>query len=156
MVMNILDAPIPGESLTKPVGASKVERPPQFSDMNEALEYLFNKMTDPKFVARMIAIMKAGAPAEAVARTLIFTGFMNGKWSVDLALLLAPTVMRMIVSIALNAGMSEKDLKIKNPDKEFSSFVKEFGKYISADKMSPTPETEDTEEMDDDDIMKGL
>ena len=130
MVNKALDGPIPGESLTKAPGAGAHERPIQFADMNEALEYLFDRLTDPKQVARMVAIMNAGAPAEAVACTILMSGFMQGKWTVDLALLLGPTVLRMIVAVAVRAGIPENKLKIRNPDKDFEKFVKDFKDYI--------------------------
>lgn len=152
MVSRLLDGPVPGESLTLPPGATSYERPVQFADMHEALEYLFDKLTDPKSVARMVAIMKAGAPAEAVARTMLMGGFMQGKWTVDLALLLGPTLLRMIVAVAIRAGLSKEDIKVKNPDKEFQSFVKDFKEYLPVkDKNKQEQPTSDPVE-----LMKGL
>lgn len=147
-----LDGPIPGESLTLAPGATSYERPVQFADMNEALEFMFDKLTDPKAVARMVAIMKAGAPAEAVARTILMGGFMQGKWTVDLALLLGPTLLRMIVAVAIRAGVPREDIKIKNPDKEFQNFVKEFKDYLPVkDKGESDQPAADPVE-----LMKGL
>lgn len=151
--MKMIDGPIPGESLTKPVGGAAYERPVQFSDMNDALEYLFDRLTDPKQVTRMVAIMRAGAPAEAVARTMLMAGFMQGKWTVDLALLLGPTVLRMIVAVAIRAGVPEKDIKVKNPDKEFQNFVKDFKDYLPGVKDSGEEKVDSNKASE---LMKGL
>lgn len=125
---NRFSAPIPGESLTKPMGGASYERPPQFADPDQALEYLFTTLTDPKAVAMTVHILESGGTVEAIARTILFKGFMDGKWSVDLALLISRILVPMIAVIAVKAGIPESKLKIKNPDAAFAKFVEDVKK----------------------------
>lgn len=122
---NRFSAPIPGESLTKPVGGAPYERPPQFADMDEALEYLFSTMTDPKSVAYIVHILESGGTVEALVRTILFKGFMDGKWTVDLALLMAKIMVPMVAAIAVQAGIPETKIRVKNPDAAFAKFVRD-------------------------------
>lgn len=144
-------APIPGESLTTPKGAGAWERPHQYSDLNEALEYIFDRITKPKAVAVMVYMLKNGATCEALARGMLMEGFMQGKWSPDLALLMGRIVLVMIASVAEQAGV--KGIKYTNPDRKFMDFLEKM-------KDAPPSVTEELEEEDIEDepqeLMKGL
>ena len=48
MIENIFDAPIPGQSLTDTPGNSPWEHPPQFSNVNDAAEYVWNTLHEPE------------------------------------------------------------------------------------------------------------
>mgnify|MGYP000600230594 CR=1 FL=1 len=125
------NAPIPGESLTQPPGAAPYERPHQFSDADQALEYLFQTLTQPKASLMITYMLKKGATCEAIARSILFDGFIKGRWSPDLGLLIGRTTLVMIASIAEAAGI--KNVKYTNPDKDFLKFIKDMGDAPIAD-----------------------
>lgn len=81
-----LDAPVPGESLTVPPKSSPMEYPPQYDTPEEVLESLFDAMLIPQVRAKFVNAMEEGAPAEAIAKTVLFGGAANGKWTPDTAI----------------------------------------------------------------------
>ena len=74
------DAPIPGQSLTDTPGNAPWEHPPQFTDPEEILDGLYDKITDGEFSQQLIAMLDAGVPVEAIVRVMVFGGFMQGKY----------------------------------------------------------------------------
>jgi len=112
--INDFDAPIPGQSLTDKPGNSAWEHPPQFTDTEEAAEYIWDKLTHPDYAKQLIAMLDAGIPVEALCRVVIFAGFTEGKWTPDVGFMLAEVVIKMIATIAIKAGV--KKFKISMQD----------------------------------------
>lgn len=111
-------APIPGESLTQTPGSSPWEHPPQFADVREAAEHIFDQLS--RTSDRVALMLKAGITAEAIARSALFAGFAKGKISVDVALLLAPIVLMQVVAIGKLAGVGR--IKTLNERAEVDQF----------------------------------
>lgn len=120
----IFDAPIPGQSLTQEPGATPMEQPPQFADIDAALEFLLDKLTQKRQAVRLVLMLKKGITAEYIAKSILFDGFSRGKWSPDLAMLMLRIVMAMIIAIGTNAGV--KDMKVLNPDINQDKFLDQF------------------------------
>ena len=121
MPINLLDSPVPGQSLTQPKGAAPYEHPPKFVTPEEALDFLFDSMTEKKKATQIVLLLKNGVTCEYIARTVLFAGFMGAMWNTDLMLLIAPTVMYQIATIGEMAGV--KNLKVKSPDKQYEEFL---------------------------------
>ena len=126
MIENPFDAPIPGQSLTDTPGNAKWEHPPQFTDLYEASEYVWELMHDEKQLDQIISFLDNDVPVEAVARMILFGGFMEGKWTPDVAFIIAEPVMKMIATMGMKAGvknirMSMEDITNKS---EIQSIVR--------------------------------
>ena len=80
---NPFDAPVPGQSLTDKPGNYPWEHPPQYTDTQEAAEYVWDKLTQPAFADQVVAMLDAGIPVEAIGRIVVFSGFTEGKWTPD-------------------------------------------------------------------------
>ena len=123
---NPFDAPIPGQSLTDKPGNASWEHPPQFTDTEEAAEYVWDKLTQPNFADQVVAMLDAGIPVEAIGRIIVFAGFTEGKWTPDVAFIIAEPVMKMIATMGMRAGvdnivMSMEDITNKS---DIKSIVK--------------------------------
>ncbi len=143
-MMNVLDGPIPGQSLTKPMGASPSDNPPQYASLNDALEHVFQALTQPRQVTRMVLMLKKGMPVEYLARSIIFMGFGKGMWTPDVGLMMLKSVMAMIISIA---HLKKVKHIIMNPDKEQNDFLDQFmdmAQEPEDNKNSPEPATSAT------------
>lgn len=103
---------IPGEGLTRPPGSMPCQNPPQFVHLNDLLESLWSKMHDPDNSVHIYGLLKAGCPAEAIARTLLFGAFSHGVCTANLSMLGLKTVTRQIVALGTSLGL--KKIKIKN------------------------------------------
>ena len=55
MIDNIFDAPAPGQSLTDTPGNAAWEHPPEFTDVEEASEYLWQKLHEEKVLDQVIS-----------------------------------------------------------------------------------------------------
>lgn len=77
--------PPAGYSLTKPKGQWSWDRPPKYPDPEEALEFLFSKITQPKVEERYLKLMLAGITIEEIVKSLAIGGFMDGAFTPDVA-----------------------------------------------------------------------
>jgi hypothetical protein len=99
---------IPGQSLTKMPGGAAYERPPQFVDVDEAAEDIWNYLKKPKVAIEMVESMKQGAPIEMLTNSMLMSGFMNGKITADMTHMLKPIVARQMATIAKMRGVEPK------------------------------------------------
>ena len=104
-VGNPFDTPVPGQSLTDTPGNYPWEHPPQFTDPAEVAEFLWQTLHQEQFLEQTIGMLDAGVPVEAIARVLLFGGFMEGKFSPDVAFIITEPLMKMILSIGVKANV---------------------------------------------------
>lgn len=116
---NPFDVPIPGQSLTKEPGNASYEHPPQIAKVEEAMGYIWDKLSEEKNFKRTITLLKFGMPIEALTKVLTFSGFLEGKWSVDVAKMLEPTVGQMIATLGATAKVPMKISLDDQSDSEF-------------------------------------
>tara|TARA_R100001129_G_scaffold180416_1_gene158437 strand:- start:71 stop:580 length:510 start_codon:yes stop_codon:yes gene_type:complete len=102
---NEFDAPVPGQSLTDTPGNYPWEHPAQFADPEEASEYIWDRLHADDFAEQIVAMLDAKIPVEAIARVILFGGFLEGKFSPDVAFLITKPVMQMITVIGATAGV---------------------------------------------------
>ena len=120
---NPFDVPVPGQSLTNEPGNAPWEHPPQMVKVDEAMGYVWEKLSEEKNFKRSIALLKFGMPIEALAKVISFSGFLEGKWSVDVAKMLEPTVGQMIATLGATAKVP---MKISLDDQSDSQFLNEM------------------------------
>ncbi len=84
MAVNMFDGPIPGQSLTTTPRNAKWEKPPQFTTVDEAMDHLIPRIINPSILAQLVELVDAGASIPNLTNTIIFGGFTEGKWTVDL------------------------------------------------------------------------
>jgi hypothetical protein len=143
---NPFDTPVPGQSLTDKPGNYPWEHPPQYTNTSEAADYVWDKITQPQFAEQVIGMLDAGIPIEAIGKIILFTGFAEGKWNPDVALIIAEPIMKMIAAIGVHGGVkkfrvSMSDLtnnkqmqsinQIKNNKEQFEKIAKGIGKDMS-------------------------
>jgi len=146
---NEFDAPIPGQSLTDTPGNAPWEHPPQFTDPEEILDSLYDKITSGEFAEQLIAMLDAGVPVEAIVRVMIFGGFMQGKFTPDVGFMIVEPLMKLVSAIGIRAGI--KELKLSLEDLSNNKFLKDMAdlkassqemKEISQDIQEELPQPE--------------
>ena len=120
---NPFDAPIPGQSLTDEPGNYPWEHPPQRASVEEALDDIYESMMQEKNMKRMFTLLRMGIPVEALVKVITFSGFLEGKYTVDVAKLLEPMVAMIITG---EAALAEIQAKINMSDGEDTNFFKEM------------------------------
>jgi len=144
---NPFDAPVPGQSLTDKPGNYPWEHAPQYTDTAEAADYVWDRLSQPQFAEQVVAMLDAGIPVEAIGRIILFAGFTEGKWTTDVAFIIAEPVMKMIAAVGIHGGvkkfrMSMQDLtnekqmqsisKIKKSKQEFEKMAMGIAKDTGA------------------------
>ena len=135
------DAPIPGQSLTNTPGNYPWEHPSQFTTVEEASEYIWDRLHDTQMAEQVITMLKNEVPVEALSRMVSFGGFAEGKWNPDLAILLAEIVFKQIMAMGMKLKI--KNLKLFMGDQSNNKFHKEFAEFKSLKNKataSATPE----------------
>ena len=118
-----IDAPIPGMSMTAPMGGRPWLKPPQFATVEESLEFYFAKFADKEFVPELLTIIELGVPLTTIANSFQLASVMEGKHSVDVGILVIPVIVEMMMAIAeandveYVSGMSrEKERDLSNAE----------------------------------------
>ena len=117
---NDFDAPVPGESLTNTPGNAAWEHPPTYAKPEDAIEHINDRMLDTVHGKRALMLMSIGIPIEALVKIITFSGFLNGKWTVDTGKILEPLVAMLLAKMAKDAQIDNIRIDIGDPeDSEF-------------------------------------
>lgn len=100
----LFSGPIPGEGLTSdPTNPKPWERPPEFTELEKAQEYIFTNLMENN--EDFIGLIGQGIPVDHIATTVVMGGFMQGKWTPDLMMLLIEPVIYMLLFLAEQTGI---------------------------------------------------
>ena len=105
----LFDAPIPGQALTHELGASPWPSPPQYSTVDEAIDYYTSRLSTPEATSQIIDILKMGIPVTSLANTIQMGSIMDGKHSIDVGMLVLPLIVEVIMFIAEQEGIDYDD-----------------------------------------------
>jgi hypothetical protein len=98
--------PIPGQSLTNaPDQPYNWEKPAEYTNPKEAMLYVFETLTVPETTENLLISLKNGVGVIDIASITLYSGFLEGKWSPDLMLLLMEPAMFMIMALAEKADI---------------------------------------------------
>ena len=135
--------PIPGQNLTAELGSRPWQNPPQFSTVEETIDYYIGQITTDG----LIHTLKTGVPMTVIANSMQTVGVMEGKHSLDVGILVLPVLMESMMLIADKAGI-EYDSGLEDDTKLGSSeLAAEVVSGMVAGKMEEeTPEEPAVEE----------
>ena len=99
--------PIPGQSLTNsPSQPYAWESPPEIVEPRKAMYEVFDALTQPEATANLLISLNKGVGVIDLASIVLYSGFIEGKWSPDLMALLMEPTMYMIMALAEKAEIS--------------------------------------------------
>jgi len=105
----------PGHSLTDTPGKWAWEKPPQFANPDDALDFVLDKLEDPPARKDMLRMMVAGISIQELVSQIAFKGFMQGFYSPDVAELIKPSIGVYLYKEALEEGFEPR---MMSDDKE--------------------------------------
>ena len=115
--VNPFNAPIPGESLTASPDTPKAwERPPEYTDQDEAMRAVYLEMTKFDTLKELINIIDDGVPLDEIAQVVLYKGYTEGKFTPDMMLMLAEPTIYLLIAIADYADI--KDYVLYDGDDE--------------------------------------
>ena len=111
-----VSAPIPGQSLTVPMGSQKFEKPWVHADPDDAVMFVIDRIeTNEELRDTYLKQMASGVPVEYLVNTVTFVGFSEGLWSPDTAELIKPPLALYFIQTALE---HEVPVVIFNPESQ--------------------------------------
>ena len=132
--------PIPGMSLTTdPDNPMPHDRPPEFTNLHKALNYIFENAIEEESYSRFIKLMADGFPLMEVVQTVLFGGFYEGKWSFQLMNLLIEPTTYIFLALCERADIDptffRDDLEDDLDEEESlgSSFAEVKGRQVQTD-----------------------
>ena len=146
-----IDAPIAGQSLTSELGNRPWEQPPQYTTVEDALNFYIPRIMEPTLRNDMLNTLEMGVPITTFANALQMAAVMQGKHTVDVGILVLPV---LIEAIAYVADLEDVDYvmgtEIEEEDNTFSMSnialaKKRIKERMAKEKDMPMPE-EDIEE----------
>ena len=112
--------PIPGANFTSDTKSYPWHQPPEFTDINKALDMLSDKITEFKVANGLLTFVELGVPVYKVSQMILMQGVSEGKWTVDFALLLAGPLTRMIELICIGFEV-EYDVGFEEDPEDFNT-----------------------------------
>lgn len=99
--MPVNNAPIPGENMTSDTKSYPWHQPPEFTDLDKALDWIGTRITKFQVANGLGTMAELGMPIYQISQIFLMQGVAEGKWTVDFALMLAGPVARMIELICV-------------------------------------------------------
>ena len=96
----LLDAPIPGQSLTAPLGDRPWQKPAMFPTPEQALEFYVDRLSQDRQINQLVDILELGVPVDTLVDTLQLGGVMEGLHSVDVGITITPALAEVVKQIA--------------------------------------------------------
>lgn len=128
---SLLNAPIPGMSLTTEPGNRPWENPPQIVTIDDAIEYYASRILDPEKADSILLPLVEGVSVEQTADYLTTSAVMNGLHTLDVSVLITPVIKEMIRYVAdlydveYKESLGKERRKSQLPSHEIKAIVKE-------------------------------
>ena len=152
----MFDAPIPGMSLTHELGARPWQSPPQYTTVDEAIEYYLERMSTDEFMDQMADVLEMNVPVTTLANTIQLASVMDGKHTVDVGMLVMPLLMEMIMLIGDNAGVKYDSGLTNVPDNRTKDTLIEAVRKEMQQKINESEEEPEVEEVTEEEPKSGL
>ena len=127
--MSMFDGPIPGASLTTELGAEPHEKPPVYTDPDEAYEFLMNKVQSPEAFKRIMISAKLDIPVELTVRAIVFSGWALGQYTHDVMLLIFGPVFDGVLDLLEENDIPHIALAERAEDDTLEEAMQELEKY---------------------------
>ena len=102
------NVPIPGQSLTTSPETERFQKPPEETDPEKVLAFAMKRLNQPDTKEKMLDLLLSGLPVELLVKNITKAGFMEGKYSPDVAELITPALTIFMIDIARKEGVPVK------------------------------------------------
>ena len=153
----------PGHSLTDTPRKWAWDKPPVYSDPDEAVDFVLDSLETESKKNDMIKLMLAGVSIEEIVTQIGFKGFMEGYYTPDVAELIKPPISLYLLGVADDAGFKPifyaGDPEGKRPDsvsdETFFGIMKQRNPELFAAMIEKANEEERMVELAKTDIIQG-
>ena len=111
------DRPTPGMSLTAELGNRPWQQPPQYSTVEEALQWYIPRLINPEMLDQLLDVMESGIPLTTIADAMQTGGVMEGKHSLDVGILMLPVLIETMAYLEAGIEYETGSNVMDDPDK---------------------------------------
>ena len=134
-----LNRPIPGQGLTNdPDNPYPWEKAPEFTNLDAALGYLLNAITQEESYAALMDMIAKQTPLMELTQVILFKGFTEGKWNPDLMMIAAEPLCYMLLALAERADITA--VILKDDDADIEAENQTFGGNMAKEKLNKLAE----------------
>ena len=117
-------AAIPGSSLTSEPGGRAHKNPPQYSTVDDAMNYYVTRLSSDEVADQIVNVLDMGVPVTELANIMQMHGVMEGKHTLDVSMLILPVLMEIIALIGDTANIDyNMGTKWSDPERAENSIV---------------------------------
>ena len=167
-MVELIQGPIAGQSLTDLPKNSPWENPSEISEVGDVVKHYVERLADDDVMDDLTVVFKLGGDLKIVTETIMMTGAMSGVHTVDAGMLAGPIVARFIKIAMEGYGIETPETSVsleeKSEAREYARVLKlveqareqatnnkdDEGEALLADMSSAIesmPETTEEEEM---------
>ena len=95
-----LSRPIPGQSLTHELRARPWQNPPQFTTVEESMDWYLERFDNPEIVQELLSVMESGVPISTIANSMQLGAVLQGVHSIDGGMLIIPILIEIMKTLA--------------------------------------------------------
>tara|TARA_R110000803_G_scaffold4073_1_gene13987 strand:- start:5358 stop:5882 length:525 start_codon:yes stop_codon:yes gene_type:complete len=143
---DLLDAPIPGQSLTEEKGSKPWEQPPKLNTVDEAVEHYVPMFSEEEILSGILGHIEGGIALTTMADLITKGGVMTGLHSIDVGLMVAPVLVELMISSADAAGIEYK--VGTEPKKKEGSTKLSIGAALRESNMADSEEDTSLDELE--------
>jgi hypothetical protein len=114
MPVSPMSGPIPGENYTSDTKNYPWHRPPEITDLDQAIEVSSKQLMSEEGSTGLVTMLQAGIDIATLTDVFVTSGIGAGKWTPDFAILLAGPISHIIYLMAKGYGI-DADLGIDLP-----------------------------------------
>ena len=103
------DRPIPGQSLTDEPRNNPWENPAEMSDTLEVTKYYINRLANQDVIDDLSTLMMTGVPLKPLVESITTSGVMRGLHTVDVGMLVSPTIHQFLKEAIEAQGVTVDD-----------------------------------------------
>jgi len=144
------NGPIPGENFTSDERNWPWHRPPEITDIDDALDKVVTDLSETDLGFRYMTLLESGVSVAAVTDIIVTTGVGRGLWTPDFALLLAGPTARLLTIMAKTYNIDYEMGLDTEPALESAETIKYFTRQDSKEaNQAVREEAEDIKQEED-------
>lgn len=124
----LIQGPIPGQSLTDLPKNAPWEKPSEIAEVGDVVKHYVERLADDDIMDDLTVVFKLGGDLKTVTETIMMTGSMNGVHTVEAGMLAGPIVAKFIKIAMESYGIDAPESGVSSEEK---SEAKEFARVMA-------------------------
>lgn len=111
-MVNLFQAPVPGQSLTDTPRNAPWERPSEYNTVEEAVTHYIRSISDPETMDDIALAFELGADLKTMTEVMMLAGSMKGLHTVETGMLAGPVVATYIKASMQTYGIDTPETPV--------------------------------------------